>query len=152
MGERKPQEKNIVNNRRASFEYHFELKFVAGMQLVGTEIKSIRESKVNLGDAFCFFLDGELWVKNMYIAPYDLGSYGNHDPRRNRKLLLNGSELKKLFAKKEKGLTIIPIRLFISEKGLAKMEIALARGKKNYDKREDTKTRDVKREMARGDA
>lgn len=141
-----------IKNRRASFEYSFLDKYIAGMQLTGTEIKSVRQSKVNLTDGFCIFIDGELWLKNAHISEYKEGTYNNHEPKRQRKLLLNRSELRKLFSKtKEKGLTIVPIRLFINERGFAKLEIALAKGKKEYDKREDLKLKDAKRQMQRND-
>ncbi|CAN5553993.1 SsrA-binding protein [soil metagenome] len=138
-----------IKNRKASFEYHFLDTFIAGIVLTGTEIKSIREGKVNLQDAFCVFYGNELWVKQMHISPYTQASHYNHEMTRERKLLLTKKELKKLLAKNEKGLTIIPIRLFINDRGLAKIEIALAKGKKLYDKREDIKDRDIKREMDR---
>jgi SsrA-binding protein len=139
-----------IKNKKASFEYHFIDKFIAGIVLQGTEIKSIRLGKVNLQDSYCTFFKDELYVREMHIAPYELAKNYNHEAKRERKLLLNKRELKKLLTKnKEKGLTIIPIRLFISNKGLAKLEIALAQGKKVYDKREDIKERDLKRDMAR---
>jgi SsrA-binding protein len=120
------------------------------MQLQGTEIKSIRLGKANITDAYCTFVSGELVVRNMEIALYDGGTYYNHAPRRDRKLLLNKHEIKKLSNKlKDKGLTIIPTKLFINDKGYAKLEIALAKGKKLFDKREDIKERDVKRDLAR---
>ncbi|MCS6822098.1 MAG: SsrA-binding protein SmpB [Microscillaceae bacterium] len=140
-----------IQNRQARFEYEFLENYTAGIMLTGTEIKSIRQAKVQLQDSFCYFKDMKsLWVKNMHIAPYENGTHYNHEPRRERKLLLTKKELRKLFHKhQEKGLTIIPVRLFINERGLAKLEIALARGKKLYDKRETIKERDVRREMAR---
>ncbi|MFC2123600.1 SsrA-binding protein SmpB [Bacteroidota bacterium] len=139
-----------IKNKKASFEYHLLEKFIAGIILQGTEIKSIRLGKVNLRDAYCTFMHEELLVKAMHISPYSLGTHYNHEPKRDRKLLLNKKELKKLWKKStEKGLTIIPTRIFISEKGLAKLEIALAQGKKIYDKREDIKTKDMKRDLAR---
>lgn len=120
------------------------------MVLTGTEIKSIREGKVNLQDAYCLLLDGELYIRNLHISPYTEGTHYNHEPLRDRKLLLTKRELKKLDSKlKDQGLTIIPIRIFSSEKGLAKIEIALAKGKKLYDKRDTIKERDVKRETDR---
>ena len=138
-----------ILNKRASFEYAFLEKFIAGMQLQGTEIKSIRLGKANITDAYCTFVSGELVVRNMEIALYDGGTYYNHAPRRDRKLLLNKHEIKKLSNKlKDKGLTIIPTKLFINDKGYAKLEIALAKGKKLFDKREDIKERDVKRDLA----
>jgi SsrA-binding protein len=140
---------NIVN-RKARFEYEFLETLVAGIVLTGTEIKSIRNGKASIAEAYCFIKDGELYIKNMYIAEYEQGTYNNHDPRRVRKLLLNKHELKKLERKKKDvGITIIPVRLFINDKGLAKLEIALAKGKKLHDKRESIKERDVKRDLAR---
>ncbi|MDR2131349.1 MAG: SsrA-binding protein [Odoribacteraceae bacterium] len=143
------QEINI-KNKRASFDYEFIEEYTAGIVLTGTEIKSIRASKASLVDAYCYFQHGELWVKGMYIAEYRLGTYYNHPERRERKLLLTHKELYRLDRKtKESGLTIIPIRLFLNEKGLAKLRIALARGKKAYDKRESLKLKDARREMDR---
>ena len=139
-----------IKNKKAAFEYSFLEKFVAGIQLFGTEIKSIREGKANIADAHCVFRNNELWAVNMHIAEYLLGTCNNHDSKRERKLLLTRKELKKLERKsQDKGLTIIAIRMFINERGLAKLEIALARGKKKYDKREDIKQRDSKRELDR---
>ena len=143
--------KNInIKNRKASFEYEFLEKFVAGLVLKGTEIKSIREGRVNLQEAYCTFYDDGLWVQNMHISAYEQGNIFNHEPLRKRKLLLNKRELKKLQKKlEEEGLTVVPIRMFISDRGFAKLEIALARGKKLHDKRESIKERDVKRELSR---
>ena len=139
-----------IKNKRASFDYEFIDPYTAGIVLTGTEIKSIRLGKAGLVDTFCFFSRGELWVKNMHIAEYFYGSYNNHTARRDRKLLLSKKELAKLErAIKETGLTIVPTRLFINEKGLAKLVIALAKGKKQYDKRESLKEKDDKREMDR---
>jgi SsrA-binding protein len=139
-----------IDNRRASFEYFFLEKLTAGIALTGTEIKSIRMRNVNLQDAYCFFQDRELYVRNMHISIYSEGTHYNHDPLRDRKLLVTRRELKKWEEKlKDQGLTIIPVRLFTNEKGLAKMEIALAKGKKLYDKRETIKERDVKRDLER---
>ncbi len=139
-----------IKNKRASFDYEFIDTYTAGIVLTGTEIKSIRLGKAGLVDTFCFFTRGELWVKNMHIAEYFYGSYNNHTARRDRKLLLSKKELAKLErAIKETGLTIVPTRLFINEKGLAKLVIALAKGKKQYDKRESLKEKDDKREMDR---
>lgn len=136
-----------IKNRRASFEYYLIEQFTAGIQLTGTEIKSVREAKASIADAFCMFRDGELFVINMHIAEYTYGTYANHEPKRDRKLLMNRRELKKLSTKvKEKGFTLIPVLLFINENGLAKLEIALARGKHSYDKRESIKSRDIKRD------
>jgi SsrA-binding protein len=140
-----------IKNRKAFFEYFISDKFVAGIVLTGTEIKSIREGKVSLEESYCAFKEDELFVVNMHIAEYKFGTYNNHEPKHDRKLLLNRKELKKLNNKiKEKGFTIIPILLFVNEKGLAKLEIGLAKGKKLYDKRESIKTKDTKRDMERG--
>ncbi len=139
-----------IKNRRAKFEYEFLEKFTAGIQLTGTEIKSIRAGKASIVEAFCFINNDELFIKNMFIAEYEEGSYNNHEPRRNRKLLLNRNEIDKLVKKKKDvGLTIIPINLFINGKGYAKIDIALAKGKKLYDKRQDLKSKDDKRSMDR---
>jgi SsrA-binding protein len=139
-----------IRNKKVSYEYHLIDKYIAGIVLLGSEIKSVRLGKVNLQDSYCTFYKNELFVKEMHIAPYELARNYNHEAKRDRKLLLNKRELKKLQSKhKEKGLTIIPVRIFLNEKGLAKLEIALAKGKKIYDKREDIKERDLKRDMAR---
>lgn len=143
---------NTVNieNRRAKFDYEFLETFTAGLVLKGTEIKSIREGKAGLSDSYCLFVNGELFVKNLHIAEYGNASFYSHDPLRERKLLLNRQELSKLQKKmKDQGLTIIPVKLFVSERGFAKLNIALARGKKHFDKREDIKKRDVERELNR---
>ena len=137
-----------IKNRKASFEYQFIATFVAGISLVGTEIKSIRNNQANISDAYCVFMDEDLYVKNLHIAEYPNGGYANHEPKRYRNLLLNRQELNKMLGKvTEKGNAIIPIRLFINEKGKAKLEIALAKGKKVYDKRESIKEKDQKRDM-----
>ena len=139
-----------IKNKKASFEYNLIDKYVAGIQLTGTEIKSIRANKATMADSWCAFLRDELWVKELHIAQYTQGSYNNHEPKRDRKLLLNRRELKKLSVKvKQGGFTIVPIRLFIGDRGLAKLEIALAKGKKLYDKREDLKRKDAKRDIER---
>lgn len=139
-----------IQNRRASFDYAFLERYTAGIVLRGTEIKSVRMGKVNLGDGFCFFKNGELFIRNLHINEYEKGSYNNHAPLRERKLLLNKNELQKLEKKlTDKGLAIIPIRMFLSESGYAKLEIALAKGKKTFDKRQDIKKKDVERETAR---
>ena len=141
---------NAVNikNKRAEHEYFLMDRLVAGIVLTGTEIKSIRNGKASLADSYCSFKDNEMFVIGMHIAEYDKGTYNNHDPKRDRKLLLTARELRKLKIKvQEKGLTIIPVRLFINEKGLAKVEIALARGKHYYDKRETLKNKDSKRDV-----
>lgn len=135
-----------IKNRRASFDYEFIETYTAGIVLTGTEIKSIREGKASLVESYCYFNGGELYVKNMHIAEYWWGSWGKHDPRRDRKLLLTHKELIKLQrAVKEKGLTIVAVKLFIAENGYAKLLIALARGKKIYDKRESIKEKDLRR-------
>lgn len=144
-------QKNInVRNKQASFEYQFLDTYVAGLALMGTEIKSIRLGKVQLQGAFCTFKDNELFVQSMNISKYEEGTHYNHTPLRERKLLLKKKELSKLHKKlEEKGLTIVPIRLFINDRGFAKLEIALAKGKKIHDKRDSIKEKDVKREMDR---
>lgn len=139
-----------IKNRKASFEYSFIEKFIAGIKLTGTEIKSIRAGKANINEAFCSLISKELWVRNMHVEEYAMGNRFNHEPKRNRKLLLNKNELKKIETTlKDQGLTIIPLSLFINEKGLAKLEIAIAKGKKLYDKREDIKKKDTERETNR---
>ncbi|RGN46957.1 MULTISPECIES: SsrA-binding protein [unclassified Bacteroides] len=139
-----------IKNKRATFDYEFIDTYTAGIVLTGTEIKSIRLGKASLVDTYCFFSRGELWVKGMHIAEYFYGSYNNHIARRDRKLLLSKKELRKLErATKETGFTIVPARMYINEKGLAKVVIALAKGKKQYDKRESLKEKDDKREMDR---
>lgn len=144
------QENISIKNRKASFEYELIERFVAGMQLVGTEIKSIRGGKANLTDSYCQFSSRELYVKNLHISEYEMGTCNNHIAKRDRKLLLNRKELIKLEKKvKESGFTIVPVKLFVNETGLAKLEIALARGKKVYDKRETIKEKDSKRDMDR---
>jgi len=140
-----------IQNKKARFEYEILDKYTAGMVLTGTEIKSIRASKASIAESFCEFNDqGELFVINMNIEEYAYGTHYNHRPKAERKLLLNKRELKKLSKDVEtKGLTIVPLKLFINEKGLAKLEIALAKGKKTYDKRETIKDRDNKRDLDR---
>lgn len=139
-----------IKNRRALFDYEILDRYVAGIQLYGTEIKSIRESKASLVDTYCQFVGRELWVKQMHIAEYRFGSYANHDAKRDRKLLLQKKELRKLEKQvKDTGKTIIPLRLFINERGLAKVEIALCQGKHTYDKRQALRAADDKREMQR---
>ncbi|MBR3304143.1 MAG: SsrA-binding protein SmpB [Bacteroidales bacterium] len=141
-----------IRNRRAGFDYEFIENYTAGIVLYGTEIKSIRAGKASLVDTYCYFNKGELYVKNMHIAEYFWASYNRKDPKRDRKLLLNRKELNRLQrAVKEKGLTIVPVRLFISENGFAKLHIALARGKREYDKRESIKEKDMRRASQRGD-
>lgn len=139
-----------IKNRRAGFDYEILDRYTAGIQLFGTEIKSIRESKASLADTFCQFADGELWVKQMHIAEYRFGSYANHESKRDRKLLLQKKELHKLERlTRDTGKTIIPLRLFINERGFAKMEIALCQGKHTYDKRQSLREQDDKRELQR---
>tara|TARA_B110000467_G_C18282793_1_gene459670 strand:+ start:899 stop:1348 length:450 start_codon:yes stop_codon:yes gene_type:complete len=140
-----------IKNKRATFEFQILDKYVAGLQLTGTEIKSIRDSKAMITDAFCAFNpDGALYVRNMHISEYEFGTYANHEPKRERKLLLNQQELDKLQKKlKDQGLTIVPLRLFINDKGWAKLEIALAKGKKIHDKRDILKEKSTQREIDR---
>lgn len=139
-----------IKNKKAYFEYHILDTYTAGIKLLGTEIKSVRVGKVSLADAYCSFLQGELFILNMHIAEYTHGSFYNHEPKRDRKLLLTKKELKKLAAKSvEKGFSIIPLKMFISERGFAKLEIGLAQGKKLYDKRETLKEKDAKIELGR---
>ena len=137
-------------NRSAYFEYYIDDKFIAGIMLTGTEVKSLRAGKASFNDSYCLIHQDELWLKSLHIAEYSHGTVNNHDPVRDRKLLLNKKEIKKLQAKmKEKGYTIVPLRIFFNEKNLAKVEIGLAKGKKLYDKRETIKQRDTEREMKR---
>ncbi|HQP90431.1 MAG TPA: SsrA-binding protein SmpB [Bacteroidales bacterium] len=139
-----------IVNKKAKFEYTILDKYEAGIVLTGTEIKSIRQNKASLSDAYCVFKDGELWVKNLHISEYANGTYNNHDPKRDRKLLLHKYQLKRLESKiKESGLTIVPLRLYLNDKGLAKLEIALVRGKKEYDKREAIKKRESERNISK---
>lgn len=139
-----------IKNKRATFDYEILERLVAGICLVGTEIKSLRLGKANLSDSFCYFEKSELYVRNLSISEYDYGTHYNHIAKRERKLLLEKKEIRKWERKiKENGLTIIPLRLFINDRGLAKMEIGLAKGKKTYDKRETLKLKDAKREMDR---
>ena len=139
-----------IKNKKAYFEFHILDTYTAGIKLLGTEIKSIRESKVNINDAFCSFVDEILYVRNMHIAEYSHGSFYNHEAKRDRSLLLNKKEITKLKTKiEEKGFTIVPLKIFISDRGFAKMEIGLAQGKKIFDKRETLKDRDSKIEMDR---
>lgn len=142
-------EKSVnIRNKKASFEYHFLETYTAGIVLRGTEIKSIRQQKVNMQDAYCYVQDNSLRIKNFHISSYESGSWLNHDPLRERILLLKKKEIKKITASLEdQGVTVIPTRIYISDRGFAKMEIAVAKGKKLYDKREDLKEKDAKREM-----
>lgn len=139
-----------IKNRRASFDYSISDTFTAGIVLTGTEIKSIRLGKASLVDTYCYVHNGEVWVKNMYIAEFFYGTYNNHIERRDRKLLLNKKEIRQLEkTNKEPGNTIVPLRLFISQRGYAKLVIGIGRGKKEYDKRQTIKDRDDKRALAR---
>jgi SsrA-binding protein len=150
VGKEKLNNHILIKNKRATFDYELLETFVAGIVLTGTEIKSIRLGKASLVDTFCVVERSEVWVKNMYIAEYFYGTYNNHPARRDRKLLLNKKEIQKIeSAAKNSGFTIVPTRLFINEKGLAKVVIAIAKGKKEYDKRESMRERDDKREMDR---
>ena len=140
----------LIKNRRATFDYEIVETFTAGIVLTGTEIKSLRTGKASLVDTFCYVDNGEFWVKNMYIAEYFYGTYNNHSARRERKLLLQRKEIRRLEKDgKESGFTIVPLKLFINGKGLAKLVIGLARGKKEYDKRQSIREREDKRNMAR---
>lgn len=139
-----------IKNRKASHKYEFIDKYVAGVVLKGTEIKSIRNSQVNMSDSHCVFIEEELWIRSLHISEYGNGGYTNHEPKRERKLLLNRQELEKIHGKvKTKGVTIVPLRLFVNEKGRAKIEIAVAKGKKLFDKRESLKEKDNKRDLDR---
>ena len=139
-----------VKNRQAAYNYELLDKYIAGMVLKGTEIKSIKEGKVNLQDGYCYVDRGELFVKGINITPYAQGTHYNHEPARERKLLIKRSEIRKLESRMaEKGLTLIPTRLFINDRGYAKLEIALARGKKQFDKRQTIKEKDIRRELNR---
>jgi SsrA-binding protein len=140
----------VIKNKKASHDYEFLDKYIAGIKLTGTEIKSIRLGKAVIADSYCFFSNGELFIKGMHIAEYWWGNLNNHDPLRERKLLLTKRELKKIERKvKETGLTIIVIKVFINDRGLAKAEIAVSKGKKEYDKRETIKRKDSARELDR---
>ncbi len=144
------EQKVYIKNKRAYFDFHIDDKYVAGIKLLGTEIKSIREGKANLTDSFCTFINGDLYVRNLHISEYSHGSFYNHEAKRDRILLLQKKELKKLQSKtEEKGFTIVPLAIFISDRGFAKIEIGLAQGKKTFDKRETMKERDSKIEMDR---
>jgi SsrA-binding protein len=139
-----------LSNRKAYHEYFFEQTFTAGIVLQGTEIKSLRTGKASFNDSYCVFYKGELFVKSLHISEYAFGTYANHEPMQERKLLLNKKELKKLEAKsREKGYSIIPLKIFINEKGLAKIDIGLGKGKKNFDKRETIKQRENDRDIKR---
>jgi SsrA-binding protein len=140
----------VIKNKKAAFEFHFIETFTAGIVLTGTEVKSIRDGKANFSDSFCIIQNGEMWVKNLHIHEYKEGSYNNHEPKRQRKLLLNKKEIQKIQSRlREKGTTVIPVQLYFNERGYAKLDIAVARGKKLYDKRESIKEKDMRRQMER---
>jgi SsrA-binding protein len=140
----------MITNKKAVFEFHFIQTYTAGIVLTGTEVKSIRDGKASFSDSYCIMQNGEMWVKNLHVNVYKEGSYNNHEPKRQRKLLLNKKELEKIASKlKEKGTTIVPVKLYFNERGYAKLDIAVARGKKLFDKRESIKEKDVKRQMLR---
>ncbi len=140
----------VATNKKAYYQYFIMNRFKAGIMLKGTEVKSVRANRVSMSDAYCYFRNGELWVKNLHIAEYKFGGFVNHEPKSARKLLLHRRELRRLETKiKEKGLTIIPIEVFLSERDLVKVEIALVKGKKSYDKRHSIKDKDIKRDMQR---
>ena len=137
-----------IRNRQAYYDFFIEDKYDAGMVLTGTEVKSLRAGRASFNDSYCYFHRGEMWVKSLHIAEYSHGTSSNHDPLRERKLLLNKKELRKIESKiKEKGITVVPLRIFFSEKGIAKMELGLGKGKKIFDKRDTIKQRDNEREM-----
>ena len=150
MAKKSKNQSISISNRKARFEYELLEVFTAGLQLQGTEIKSLREGNANLAEAYCYVKESEVWVSGMYIAEYNYGSYMNHEPKRLRKLLLNKKEISKIVsALQDVGVTIVPLKLFINDKGWAKIEIALARGKKLHDKRQDLKQKDDQRQMDR---
>lgn len=150
MAEKKKSKSINIKNKKAQFDFLVLDTYTAGIVLTGTEIKSIREGKASLVDTFCYIHRGEVWVKNMYVAEYTLGSFYNHQPRRDRKLLLNKKEIHSLEQDtKAPGFTLVPLLLFVDEKGRAKLKIALCRGKKEYDKRQTLKEKEDKREMER---
>jgi SsrA-binding protein len=150
MGKRKTNTKIHIKNRKAEFEYFLGAKYTAGIVLTGTEIKSIRSGKASFSDTYCSFINNELWVHNLHISEYIAGSYNNHEPKRDRKLLLTKRELHKIQSKlNERGTTVVPTLLFLNEQGYAKLEIAIAKGKKMYDKRESIKEKDIRRAQSR---
>ncbi len=151
MAKKEKDPNNInIRNKKASFEFEFIDKYVAGIVLQGSEIKSIRDGRVNLQASYCIVRNDEMFVRELHISPYEQASYLNHDPKRERKLLMSKREISKLQSKsQEKGLTIVPVRLFVTNKGLAKLEVALAKGKKVHDKRHDIKERDIKKDLER---
>lgn len=147
------KQKNIeIVNKKAKFEYNFVQEFEAGIMLAGTEVKSIKSGNANLSDAYCMFVNGELFLRSMYVGEYKFGNVNNHETRRERKLLLKKPELRKLERKfTEKGLAIVPYKLYISDRGYVKLQIALGQGKKSFDKRQSIKEKDMKRDMQRAD-
>lgn len=147
------QKRVSLHNRKASHDYFFTQKYTAGIVLKGSEVKSIRQGRVNMQDAFALFIRGELILRGVHISPYETGGMNNHEARVDRKLLLNKDELRKLEdkLKKDQGSTIVPVQIFTTDRGLVKVEIALAKGKKLYDKRDDIRDRDLKRDMDRGE-
>lgn len=150
MAKKTTQSRVNIKNKRASFDFLLMDKYTAGIVLTGTEIKSIRMGKASLVDTFCYLHNGEVWVKNMYVAQYKEGSYNNHVERRDRKLLLNRKEIRKIQSTvKQPGFSIVPTLIFLNEKGLAKLDIYIARGKKEYDKRETLKEKEDRRDMQR---
>ena len=147
MKKKETNQRVFIQNRKARYEYEFLETFLAGISLLGSEIKSIRMSKSSIVEAFCYIHNGEIFIKNMYVAKYEFANVQNHEERRVRKLLLKKKEINKLFKSKDKGLTIIPTKVFINGKGLAKVEIALAKGKKLYDKRQTLKERSIEKRL-----
>ena len=146
----KGRNSTVIRNRKAGFEYHFEETLTAGIMLTGTEVKSLREGKASLQEAYCIVEDDEVFIQNMNIAEYAQGSYNNHEPTRSRKLLLRKREIRRLKkGLEQKGYTIVPLKIWFNDRNLAKMDIALARGKKLHDKRQDLKEKDTKREIDR---
>lgn len=139
-----------LQNRQAVYDYFIDTRYQAGMVLLGTEVKSLREGKASFNDSFCVAQDGEVWIKSLHIAPYSHGTHSNHEPLRDRKLLLTKKEISRIAsALKEKGYTLVPLRIFFTDKGIVKIEIGLGRGKKQYDKRDSIKKREAEREIKR---
>lgn len=139
-----------LQNRQAVYDYFIDTRYQAGMVLLGTEVKSLREGKASFNDSFCVAQDGEVWIKSLHIAPYSHGTHSNHEPLRDRKLLLTKREISRIAsALKEKGYTLVPLRIFFTDKGIVKIEIGLGRGKKQYDKRDSIKKREAEREIKR---
>jgi SsrA-binding protein len=147
---KKPIKKIVISNKKANFNFHIEEKFEAGLALLGSEVKSVRNNSVNMGDGYCQIKDGELFLKNVHISDWKQSSFEAHETMRERKLLLKKRELHRIEQKiKSKGYTIFPIRLFENDRGIFKMEIGLGQGKKTFDKRDDLKEKDIKRELDR---